>query len=286
MPAENKIRVTAIQRLCVHDGPGVRTTVFLKGCYLQCPWCCNPETISYEEDALYDKGVCKKNPSSIICRNCILAGGRRPKEECPLNAYEKTYTDYGADELFALLMRDRHLYENGGGITFSGGEPLYQAVALFSLLQRLKDENVHIAMETSLYVPYSDICLLEPYVDYWLVDLKFQYGHIAGRQDADSRSIDMEKSLEHIQSLAAPDSICYRMVVMGEMADKLGHIIRRLKSHHIGRIELLGYHSLGKNKYEELGKRFHPFTPLSKAELERIVSVLTENNIAATYLSV
>ena len=60
MLAENKIRVTAIQRLCVHDGPGVRTTVFLKGCYLQCPWCCNPETINYEGDALYNKGVCKK----------------------------------------------------------------------------------------------------------------------------------------------------------------------------------------------------------------------------------
>lgn len=63
MLAENKIRVTAIQRLCVHDGPGVRTTVFLKGCYLQCPWCCNPETINYEGDALYNKGAKVSHPN-------------------------------------------------------------------------------------------------------------------------------------------------------------------------------------------------------------------------------
>lgn len=91
MLAENKIRVTAIQRLCVHDGPGVRTTVFLKGCYLQCPWCCNPETINYEGDALYNKGVCKKEKASIVCQDCTICGGTRSKEECPINAYEKTY---------------------------------------------------------------------------------------------------------------------------------------------------------------------------------------------------
>ena len=72
MLAENKIRVTAIQRLCVHDGPGVRTTVFLKGCYLQCPWCCNPETINYEGDALYNKGVCKKEKLQLFAKIALF----------------------------------------------------------------------------------------------------------------------------------------------------------------------------------------------------------------------
>lgn len=285
MPAENKIRVTAIQRLCVNDGPGVRTVVFLKGCYLRCPWCCNPETIRYEEDTLYNKGICKKGKASIVCRNCTFAGGTRSKEECPINAFEKTYTDYGTDELFSLLMRDKSLYEKGGGITFSGGEPLYQGAALLPLLQRLKAEGVHVAMETSLYVPYQHICLLQPYIDYWLIDLKFQYGYIAN-EDACSIDIDIEKNLSSIQSLIAPGSICYRMVVMGEIIDKFGDIVWQLKNHHIDKIELLGYHSLGKNKYEELGKRFHPFTVLNRTEMEKLASELIENNITATYLSI
>ena len=284
MLAENKIRVTAIQRLCVNDGPGVRTVVFLKGCYLRCPWCCNPETIRYEGGALYDKGVCKKDKDSIVCRNCVLVGGTRSKEECPINAYEKTYTDYSIDELLSLLMRDKSLYEKGGGITFSGGEPLYQGATLLLLLRKLKAEGVHIAMETSLYAPYKNICLVQPYIDYWLIDLKFQYGYIAS-EDACSMNIDIEKNLAHIQSMVDVDSICYRMVVMGEIVDKLDEVIQRLKNHHIEKIELLGYHALGKNKYEELGKRFHPFTSLSKDELERCVTILSKAKIEASYLS-
>ena len=278
MPAENKIRVTAIQRLCVHDGPGVRTTVFLKGCYLQCPWCCNPETIRYGEDALYNKGVCKKDKSSIICRHCVLIGGTRSKEECPINAYEKTYTDYDIDELFALLMRDKSLYEKGGGITFSGGEPLYQGTPLLPLLQKLKAEGVHIAMETSLYVPYENICLLEPYTDYWLIDLKFQYGYIANK-DAASVDIDIEKNLAYIQSMVTSDSIRYRMVVMEEIVGKMPSIAQRLKFHHVNDIELLAYHYLGKNKYKELNRPFRQFGTVTKNELEKCVALLNNYGV-------
>lgn len=285
MLAENKIRVAAIQRLCVHDGPGVRTTVFLKGCYLQCPWCCNPETIRYGEDALYNKGVCKKDRDSIICRNCVLTGGTRIKEECPINAYEKTYTDYGIDELFTLLMRDESLYEKGGGITFSGGEPLYQSTPLLPLLQKLKTEGVHIAMETSLYIPYENICLVQPYTDYWLIDLKYQYGYIAN-EDASPINIDIEKNLAYIQSRVTPDSICYRMVVMREIVGKMPSIAQKLKSHHVNDIELLAYHYLGKNKYKELGKPYHLFDTLTKDELEKCVTLLNHYGVDAQCMTI
>ena len=283
MLAENKIRVTAIQRLCVHDGPGVRTVIFLKGCYLRCPWCCNPETIYYEKDALYNKGVCKKDETSMICRNCILTGGTQRKEECPINAYEKTYTDYGIDELLTLLMRDKSLYEKGGGITFSGGEPLYQGAVLLPLLQRLKTEGAHIAIETSLYAPFQNICLLQPYIDYWLIDLKFQYGYFAN-EDAGSMDIDIEKNLAYIQSLVTSGSISYRMVVMEEITNKFEDIIKRLKRHYIDKIELLGYHSLGENKYEELGKPYQPFCTLTKDELEECVTLLNNHGVNAHYM--
>lgn len=285
MFAEDKIRVTAIQRLCVHDGPGVRTTVFLKGCYLQCPWCCNPETINYEGDTLYNKGICKKEKASIVCRDCTLCGGTRSKEECPVNAYEKTYVDYGIEELFVLLMRDKNIYENGGGITFSGGESLYQAVPLVSLLRKLKENRIHIAFETSLYAPYLNLEQIMPYVDYWLIDLKFQYGYIRNPNFI-STNIDIEHNLTELSCCGNPNAIHYRMVVMGEIISKFDIIIEKLKKHHISQIELLGYHSLGKSKYQELGKPFHEFTSLEKEQVEEFVSLLNKRDIDASFLSI
>ena len=281
---EDKIRVTAIQRLCVHDGPGVRTTVFLKGCYLQCPWCCNPETIRFDDDFLFDKGICRKDASSSICKDCLLLGHVRPKELCPLGSYEKTFTDYTVNELYGLLMRDRHLYENGGGVTFSGGEPLRQASALIPLLQGLKKNNVQVAFETSIYAPNHHLRLVMPYVDYWLIDLKYQYGYIPNPFENIS-DIDVEQNLSDIQSSVPANVIRYRMVVMKEILEKFELIVQKLKNHQIGEIELLAYHYLGENKYKELGKTFHRFGIVSKKEMESCGSIVNRYGIIAKYLS-
>lgn len=285
MLADGRIRVTAIQRLCVHDGPGVRTVVFLKGCYLQCPWCCNPETICYEEDGLYDKGTCRPDKGSAICKDCVLTGGGRDKEECPIHSFEKTYVDYGEDELFALLMRDKRLYDSGGGVTFSGGEPLYQAAPLSRLLQRLKTAGVHVAIETSLYAPEPNLLWVKPCIDYWIIDLKYQYGYIP-QADVDIEAIDVERNLAAVQSSVRPEAVWYRMVIMGEVLNRFDAIIEALKKRRVGQLELLAYHSLGKNKYLELEKHFHPFACVEKEELERCVALLYENGINASYLTV
>ena len=104
----SKIRVSAIQRLCLQDGPGVRTTVFLKGCYLCCPWCCNPETIYYDKDTYLLKSPEKCGKYSL-CSSCELNGGNRRKEECPFDVYVPTYTDYEFEELFQVLIRDESI---------------------------------------------------------------------------------------------------------------------------------------------------------------------------------
>ena len=285
MLAEKKIRVTAIQRLCVHDGPGVRTTVFLKGCYLQCPWCCNPETINYEKDALYDKGICKKDKASIVCRGCVLVDGNRMIEECPIGAFERTYSDYETDELYNLLMKDKNLYEHGGGITFSGGEPLLQTRQIALLLQRLRECGIHISVETSLYVPSLLLGLVKPYIDYWIIDLKYQYGYIANH-DMGILNIDVDKNLLFIQKAVSSARICYRMVVMKEIIDKIPSIAGELKSHHVNDIELLAYHYLGKNKYKELDKPCHQFGTLTKSELEQCVTLLDNHGVKARYLTI
>ena len=271
-----KIRVISIQRLCVNDGPGVRTVAFLKGCYLQCPWCCNPEAIHYEGDEYFDKGRCKCPEKNPICRNCELHGGNMPKDGCPFGGYEKTYKDYTADELYGLLMRDEPLYRDGGGVTFSGGEPLLQAFAIKPLLQRLKKENVHIAFETTLYAPREQYQAVKEYVDYWLVDLKFQFGYIANR-DYDIGMNRFEENLLDLQSLGK--SIVYRMVVMEEMIGRLDSIVQRLIEHHISGIELLNYHGLAKNKYLELSKPFKNFTSLSQIQWSSVTKCMSEKGL-------
>jgi len=275
-----KIRVTAIQRLCVNDGPGVRTVVFLKGCYLECPWCCNPEAIHYEGDEYFDKGRCKCPEKNPICRNCELHGGNMPKDGCPFGGYEKTYKDYTADELYGLLMRDEPLYRDGGGVTFSGGEPLLQAFAIKPLLQRLRKENVHIAFETTLYAPREQYQAVKEYVDYWLVDLKFQFGYIANR-DYDIGIHRFEENLLDLQSLGR--DILYRMVGMEEMMSLKNKIVNDLLMHEITKLEILDYHGLAENKYKQLDKSFKPFKKLTDVDIKEIDYLFSISGIITEY---
>ena len=277
------IRITSIQRLCVNDGPGVRTVVFLKGCYLQCPWCCNPEAIHFEGDEYFNRGKC--NARSFLCKSCIVYGGMRNKKDCPFAGFEKSYTDYSEEDLYALIMKDVNLYQKGGGVTFSGGEPLLQAESLHILLSHLKENNVNVALETSLYAPSSKLDLIAPYVDYWLVDLKFQYGYIENR-DFSIGSKSFFYNLQKIQSSVNEGSICYRMVVMDEVFTQKEFIAKKLSKLGVSNIELLAYHSLAKNKYKELGKMFHHFTTPSKDNLQEWINVMKKYNIQSNFLSV
>lgn len=281
MPA--KIRVSAIQRLCVNDGPGVRTVVFLKGCYLECPWCCNPEAIHYDIDELYNKGTCKYPAKSVVCRNCELYGGRSLKIQCPLNSFEKTYTDYDVDELYSLLIKDEQLFRENGGVTFSGGEPILQARAIKPLLEKLKRSGIHIAFETTLYAPCNHYEAVKEFVDYWLVDLKFQYGYIRN-QDYNIGTESFETNLSDLQK-SHKDTL-YRMVIMAEVLTKTDAIIEEMKIHHVDNVELLGYHALAENKYIELKKTFHRFKMPTKDELLTMCEALNTSNIKARFIMI
>lgn len=277
-----KIRVTAIQRLCVNDGPGVRTVVFLKGCYLECPWCCNPEAIHYDKDEYFDKGICKFPAENAFCRNCELHGGNSLKGHCPINSFEKTYTDYNVDELYILLMRDENLYRNGGGVTFSGGEPLLQAEVLLPLLKKIKERDIHIAFETCLFAETRQYQMVKNYVDFWLIDLKFQYGYIP---NSDYQIIigQFEENLRKLQQIKTQH--IFRMVIMGEALNKKEKIRESLLNHEIKEIELLACHSLAKKKYEQLHRSFHQFRTPTLDELLMFESYLMEEGIKSTFLS-
>ena len=221
----NNILLTNIQRFSLHDGPGIRTTVFLKGCSICCPWCSNPENL---------------NP---MPEHYIKDG----KE----GIYGKEYT---VQELFVELMKDEKFYEYGGGVTFSGGEPLLQANEIFPLLNLLKDSGITIAIETSLFCSTKNLLLLLPVVDYFYVDMKIM--DINRSKNIMKGNLSLYK--KNLDILCKGKKITVRIPTIGRYTDCIQNrklVIDEIKKHvdSIIKIELLKEHNLGKTKYESLG---------------------------------
>ena len=138
------VRITNIQRFSLHDGPGIRTTVFLKGCNLHCPWCCNPENIDFNIEHYVENGL------------------------------EKDFGyDIDLEDLEREILKDLAFYDNGkGGVTFSGGEPLLQIEKIIPLLESLKSKNINICFETSLSVDKTLVLMMLDYADSIYIDIK------------------------------------------------------------------------------------------------------------------
>lgn len=186
MNTENKLIVTEIQRFCMHDGPGVRTVVFLKGCPLRCAWCHNPETQKRELELLFYAAKCI---GCRLCENtcsrgvhsfgevhtvdseiCTVCGDCA--ELCPPRALDICGREYSMEEIVAAVERDRAFYGDVGGITVSGGEPFLQGAAVCALLKECKRRGISTAAETCGYADFDAISRAIPYTDLFLWDLK------------------------------------------------------------------------------------------------------------------
>jgi pyruvate formate-lyase/glycerol dehydratase family glycyl radical enzyme len=218
-PHTNKLNVLKIQRTCVHDGPGIRTTIFFRGCPLRCLWCQNPEALLFGPD--------------------LAPGG-----------------DFSIPDIIELVSRDKDYYfKTDGGVTLSGGEPLLQDPdSLIPLLESLKKENIHVAVETSLYVPWGHVEKLAPHVDLFLADLK-----VAGDDNLHKKYTGQDSKLIHdnIKKLIASSaSVKFRMVMVPGYNDGENNIKAAadlLKSVHHDSIELLKYHNMYEEKSRRLG---------------------------------
>ena len=165
-----------IERNSYVDGPGIRTTVFLKGCPLSCVWCHNPESQSFEKQIMFYKSkcigcgkcreVCPNNLKSCdFCGKCELY--------CPADARKICGKEYTIDEVLKEIVKDKPFYENsGGGVTLSGGEPLAQYDFSLELLKKAKENGIHTAIETCGYAEKSKILEIAKYVDLFLFDCK------------------------------------------------------------------------------------------------------------------
>ena len=273
------LRVNNIQRGSIYDGPGVRTTVFLKGCSLKCPWCCNPESLSYDKGWYINDEKCLvyKGIESKFCEHCERNQGDVSIEKCPFGVVEPTSKDYAANELLEILLRDRSLYEEThGGVTFSGGEPLLQAEATLILLKKLKENSINIIYETTLMAPKDNFLLVLPYIDCLIVDIKLQPQMMLDNQEYHKHII----STRHLWD----GQIIFRMVFVEDMLLHKKEILKVLKELKIDNVEILPCHNLAHKKYDRLLMPWEDYSS-DEEKVNKFCSFLVESGINAILLS-
>lgn len=256
-----------IKKFAVHDGDGIRTTVFLKGCPLKCVWCHNPESISLKPQMAYYHHKCvncgecvkvcmqkahsvKNGVHSYNHRLCIGCG--KCEEVCIGNALKKYGKKMSTKELLPILLEDREFYSaTGGGVTISGGECLLHSDFCEELLKELKKEKIHTAVDTCGFVSKKAIDKVFPYTDVFLYDLKAMDEEIHIKCTGQSNKSILE-NLKHIDSLGGNIEIRIPYVPdynAGEM-EKIRGFLESLSN--IRKIKVLAYHNYAGSKYEAL----------------------------------
>ena len=233
-------RICDIKKMAIHDGPGIRTTIFFKGCSLKCVWCHNPESIApHPQTAFYAHkctgcGQCRKEGFSI--------------EDCTGKAKVFYGREMTVDEMLAISLEDQDFYAaSGGGVTLSGGECLLQADACAELLQRLKSYNIHTAVDTCGFVSRESIDKVLPYTDLFLYDIKAidpdVHIHCTGQPNG-----QILENFQYLKSLGSPIEVRYPFVpdYNDNQARKIAEFVGNTPT------RILAYHNYAGSKYAAL----------------------------------
>lgn len=263
-----------IMRYAIHDGPGIRTTVFLKGCPLQCWWCHNPEGISSVNDLAYFEYKC------IGCKTCINVcptgaitfEGNRPvinrtictacgacAEACPTGALRIIGRRMSVEELIKEIEKDTIVYDSsGGGVTFSGGEPLFQPLFLKEAIKECKGRKIHVALDTSGHAPPEIFESIAKYVDLFLYDLKL----MDSKEHEKYTGVPNKLILQNLMALVKKGrgrDVIIRVPVVPNITDtdenirKLIEFIQQLRG--VEEVDLLPFHDVSE-KYMRIGKKY------------------------------
>ena len=275
---ETKGMLFDIQRSSFVDGPGIRTTVFFKGCNLHCAWCHNPESQSPKPQMMFYKNKCTdcgkcKNKCPHALLDCDLCGACT--DDCPQGAREICGRNYTVDEVMKIILKDKAFYRaSGGGVTFSGGECMLQIDFLKTLLQTCKENNIHTAIDTAGHVPFDRFEQITPYTDLFLYDVKC-YDRETHKKHT---GVGNELIFENLgRLLSGKKSVWVRIPVIPGINDSIEEMtaIRKLLDWYgfPEKVELLPYHAMGDHKYAALGKQKKPFVTPGDEKMQTLNAV-------------
>ena len=290
-----------IRKYSIHDGPGIRTTVFFKGCPLHCDWCHNPESRSFQPELIYRSNRC------ILCESCLQVcpngaitrqgdliltdrGRCKTSGECVLaceaEARQLVGRTMNVDQVMAEVEADRAFYDqSGGGVTFSGGEPLAQRQFLYALLVACKERNLHTTLDTSGYASWMVMDKIRPFVDLFLYDLKLM-DDIRHRRYTGVSNRKILTNLNRLSELG--HQITIRIPIIPGINDDVanlrqtGSFLASLPVRHP--VELLTYHQSGLAKYVSLGLdyRLPGILPPDSHRMEVLAGILQDSGLQVT----
>lgn len=264
-----------IKRFSIHDGDGIRTTMFLKGCPLSCVWCHNPEGISVSPRPVYVQNKCIK---CGICCHLSKSDGVEMKdnrivlrvnenenwneliEKCPTEALAWDSRQITVWQAIEELMKDESFFKHGGGVTLSGGEPLQQPEFVFALLKGLKEHGVHTAIETALYVSAKTLKDVLPYLDLIYADIKI-YEEEEHKKYTGVSNKKIKENLQLLLESEKKNSVIIRTPMIPGITtgkDNIAHI-----SQYISQIykdvtyEILNFNPLAEAKYHLVDKQYY-----------------------------
>jgi len=293
-----------IQGFSVQDGPGCRTLVFLSGCPLRCAWCSNPEGQRGQKVLMYRGSKCgcpqfacieecprhaiartgdPESPLSFDRTKCDRCAAFNCQNACFREALRVCSDYYSVDELMRIIKRDSTYWGSGGGVTFGGGEPMFQKEFLLEVLARCRSACIHVALETSAHVPTDDFLQIMESVNWAFIDIK----HMDREKHREGTGAGNTLILENIHALPAsgwPGRLLIRFPIIPGFNDDYENIlatIKFLKENEIGEINLLPFHRMGESKYRQLGMTYayRDVHPPSTGFMETVRNVFQSNGI-------
>ena len=295
-----------IQGYSIHDGPGIRTTVFMKGCPLRCKWCANPESMTHFPEILHFKGKCVKcyrciemcpygaisipkegefisinREACVDCKEYLCAKG------CYQGALEIAGNYITAEELLKEVKKDSLFYRNsGGGVTLSGGEPLSQYGFTLQFLKGCREKGIHTTLDTSGYAPWETLREILDSTDLVFYDIK----HMNPAVHKELTGVSNEQILKNLEASLNLDKvpIIIRIPVIPghndskENAEATARFVKELGAKEVN---LLPYHRLATGKYTGLGRKYplgEDILPPGDAEMEKIKSIYESYNLCCS----
>lgn len=290
-----------IQKFSLHDGPGIRTVVFFKGCPLHCKWCANPESQSGKCQILWDQDKCTGCKSCIaacpakaiseqegkpcidadLCRGCMTC-----ISHCPRQALKAEGESKSVREILEICLQDEAFYEeSGGGVTLSGGEVLMQPEFAVSLLKALKDRHIHTAIETTGYANEKIFRNVTSYADLLLFDMK----HWNENRHKDGTGVSNHLILNNMKgAISSGKNILPRLPVIPDYNDSpedAEHFAKCLLDIGAKEVQLLPFHQFGEKKYAMLHKTYAyaDIAALHEEDLETFREIFIQHGINAFF---